>query len=383
MSWKDLSNRAMDWVKEKGAEIFAPKGKPYSDLGNGGSSGYYPGVAARQERTQKMAALKEEAAQQAMNQGAAPDAQAGYTAQMNGAAMQQGYTQQFQASPMQQGYTQQFQASPMQQGYTQQFQNPPAQGYTQQFPNAQAQGYTQQFASASAPSGYTQQFQTPPAQQGYTQQFQGNYQQGWGQQETWQQPAPQQVPDNISFMPGHYVDGSRAYAHVERITQLVSFQACYRIIEFMKNGESVIVNTESISNEAEVIRCIDMLSGAAYTLGCSITKITNIKRAYLISPPTVQVLADVYIRRMSDRRNEEGARRRSGRYAEEGEDRFGAQNAGDGYDAAGYDQGRMAAGYGGYDQGASYDASRGRSGSYQGGGYGAYSSFGNVASYAQ
>lgn len=88
------------------------------------------------------------------------------------------------------------------------------------------------------------------------------------------------------------MDGNRAYVHVERITQLVSFQACYRIIEFMKNGESVIVNTESIANEAEVIRCIDMLSGAAYTLGCSITKITNIKRAYLISPPTVQVLAE-------------------------------------------------------------------------------------------
>ena len=328
MSWKDLTNRAMDWVKEKGAEIFSPKDKPYSDLGNGGASGYYPGVAARQERTQKMAAMKEEAAQQqTMNQGAY--AEAGYTGQVNGAAMQQGYTQQFQTPPMQQGYT--------------------------------------------------QQFQTPPVQQGYTQQFQGNYQQGWGQQEGWQQPAPQQqVPDNISFMPGHYVDGTRAYAHVERITQLVSFQACYRIIEFMKNGESVIVNTESISNEAEVIRCIDMLSGAAYTLGCSITKITNIKRAYLISPPTVQVLADVFIRRMSDRRTEEGARRRSGRYAEEQD----MQSSSDGYDAAGYEQGRMAAGYGGYDQGAGYDASYGRGG-YQGNSFGAYGGFGNAASYAQ
>ena len=94
MSWKDLTNRAMDWVKEKGAEIFSPKDKPYSDLGNGGASGYYPGVAARQERTQKMAALKEEAAQHTMSQGAYPEAQAGYTGSVNGAAMQQGYTQQ-------------------------------------------------------------------------------------------------------------------------------------------------------------------------------------------------------------------------------------------------------------------------------------------------
>ena len=373
MSWKDLTNRAMDWVKEKGAEIFSPKDKPYSDLGNGGASGYYPGVAARQERTQKMAALKEEAAQHTMSQGAYPEAQAGYTGSVNGAAMQQGYTQQFQTPPVQQGYTQQFQTPPAQQGYTQQFASAPA-----------STGYTQQFQTPPVQQGYTQQFQTPPAQQGYTQQFQNNYQQGWGQQEGWQQPAPQQqVPDNISFMPGHYVDGNRAYVHVERITQLVSFQACYRIIEFMKNGESVIVNTESIANEAEVIRCIDMLSGAAYTLGCSITKITNIKRAYLISPPTVQVLADVFIRRMSDRRNEEGARRRTGRYSEEQDDRFGAQNAGEGYDAAGYDQGRMASGYGGYDQGASYDTAYYRSGGRQGNSFGAYGGFGNAASYAQ
>ncbi len=368
MSWKDLTNRAMDWVKGKGAEIFAPKDKPYSDLGNGGASGYYPGVAARQERTQKMAAMKEEAAQQAANQGASPEGQAGYTGQINTGAMQQGYTQQFQAQPMQQGYTQQFQTPPAQQGYTQQFQSAPA-----------STGYTQQFQTPPVQQGYTQQFQSAP-QQGYTQQFQNNY--GWTPDNWQQQPAQQQVPDNISFMPGHYVDGTRAYAHVERITQLVSFQACYRIIEFMKNGESVIVNTESISNEAEIIRCIDMLSGAAYTLGCSITKITNIKCAYLIAPPTVQVMADVYIRRMSDRRADEGVRRRSGRHTEEQNDPYGAQGGLEGYDPA-YDQGgRMAAGYGGYDQGASYDASYGRNGGYQGSGYGAYGGFG-AASYAQ
>lgn len=351
MSWKDFTNRAKDWVKEKSAELFPSREKPYSDLGNGGSSGYYPGVAARQERTQRMAAMKEETAQQAQQ----TQAMEGQTFQ--GAAMQQGYTQQFQAQPMQQGYTQQFQNAPAQPSYTQQFQTPPAQP-----------GYTQQF-QGSAQTGYTQQFQTPPAQTGYTQQFQGGYQQQpWPQQESYQQPATQQPQDNISFMPGMYVDGSRAYAHVERITQLVSFQACYRIIEFMKNGESVIVNTESIPNEAEVIRCIDMLSGAAYTLGCSITKITNIKRAYLISPPTVQVLADVFIQRMSDRRNDEGARRRTGRYADEPSRSYAGEDA---FNPGGYDPAQMASGYG---YGQEYaQASGGSYGSY--GGYGAASSF--------
>ena len=283
MSWKDFTNRAKDWVKEKSAELFPSKEKPYSDLGNGGSSGYYPGVAARQERTQRMAAMKEEAAQQAQQ----TQAMEGQTFQ--GAAMQQGYTQQFQG------------------------------------------GYQQQ---------------------------------PWPQQDSYQQPQ-----DNISFMPGMYVDGSRAYAHVERITQLVSFQACYRIIEFMKNGESVIVNTESIPKEAEVIRCIDMLSGAAYTLGCSITKITNIMRAYLISPPTVQVLADVFIQRMSDRRNDEGARRRTGRYADEPSRSYAGEDA---FNPGGYDPAQMASGYG---YGQEYAQASGGSYGSSYGGYGAASSF--------
>ena len=264
----------------------------------------------------------------------------------------------------------------MQQGYTQQFQNAPA-----------SAGYTQQFQSAPASTGYTQQFQTPPAT-AYTQQFQ-NYAQApqWQQPPVQQpQPAPQQAPDNISFMPGNYVDGSRAYVHVERITQLVSFQACYRIIEFMKNGESVIVNTESIPNEAEVIRCIDMLSGAAYTLGCSITKITNIKRAYLISPPTVQVLADVFIKRMSDRRNEDGMRRRTGRYADEpsrsyGEDTYTAPQAQGYAPQQSYEPQQMAAGYGSYAGGQDF----GQTSAYQGGSstFGTYGSFAAGGSYGQ
>ena len=325
MSWKDLSNRAKDWVREKGAEIFASREKPYSDLGNGGSSGYYPGVAARQERTQRMQALKEETARQAAQQAAQADFSEG-------------------------------QSAPMQQGYTQQFQNAPVgTGYTQQFPNY-----------AQAPAWNQPQPQPAP------------------------QPQPQQqAPDNISFMPGNYVDGSRAYVHVERITQLVSFQACYRIIEFMKNGESVIVNTESIPNEAEVIRCIDMLSGAAYTLGCSITKITTVKRAYLISPPTVQVLADVFIKRMSDRRNEDGARRRTGRYADEPSRSYGEETAystnayaQSSYGQGGYEQPQqMAAGYGSYAPAQDF----GQTSAYQGGAstFGSYGGFGGGSSYAQ
>lgn len=107
---------------------------------------------------------------------------------------------------------------------------------------------------------------------------------------------------NISYMPGTFVgNDGKAYSHVERVAQLVSVSACFRIIEFMRNGESVIVNTESIANEADVQRCLDMLAGAAFTLGCSLTKITQLKRAYLIAPKTVLVMQDVAVSRWSDR----------------------------------------------------------------------------------
>lgn len=113
---------------------------------------------------------------------------------------------------------------------------------------------------------------------------------------------PKQEPGNIAYIdPNNFVgtDG-KAYRHVERVAQLVSVSACFRIIEFMRNGESVIVNTESIANEADVQRCLDMLAGAAFTLGCSLTKITQLKRAYLIAPATVLVMQDTGVARWND-----------------------------------------------------------------------------------
>lgn len=120
---------------------------------------------------------------------------------------------------------------------------------------------------------------------------------------------PKQEPNNISYIDrGNFVgtDG-KAYRHVERVAQLVSVSACFRIIEFMRNGESVIVNTESIANEADVQRCLDMLAGAAFTLGCSLTKITQVKRAYLIAPAAVLVMQDSAVSRWNENDQVSGA----------------------------------------------------------------------------
>lgn len=93
---------------------------------------------------------------------------------------------------------------------------------------------------------------------------------------------------NVAF---EQPDGSRA-RHLERVLQLTDLAGCVRVMEFMRNTESVIVNTEAIASEAEVQRVVDILSGAAFTLGYSLTKITMTRRAYLLAPACVCVMQD-------------------------------------------------------------------------------------------
>ena len=114
------------------------------------------------------------------------------------------------------------------------------------------------------------------------------------------QPPQPQVPDNVSYMPNVFVgsDGA-AYRHVERLTQPMSAATCYRLIEFMRNGETVIVNTELIQDERENQRCLDLLYGAAYTMKCTFTRISA-KSIYLIAPATVSVISYESIRQMNE-----------------------------------------------------------------------------------
>jgi FtsZ-interacting cell division protein YlmF len=116
-----------------------------------------------------------------------------------------------------------------------------------------------------------------------------------------EQPAQAEAPaDNVSYMPGVFRDeqGSGRH-HVERLTQPMSASTCYRLIEFMRNQESVIVNTELIVDERERQRCLDILFGAAYAMNCTFTRIAA-KCIYLIAPRTVAVISYESIRQMNE-----------------------------------------------------------------------------------
>lgn len=101
-----------------------------------------------------------------------------------------------------------------------------------------------------------------------------------------------QQPSNILPFPG-MIRGPEGnlYAHVEYIVLLRSRNECTRIIEYIKANASVFLNMEFIANDSERQRCVDMLSGAAYTLGCRLNKISQ-RGVYLISSPSVYVVLD-------------------------------------------------------------------------------------------
>lgn len=109
-----------------------------------------------------------------------------------------------------------------------------------------------------------------------------------------QQPQQQayQQQSNVVPFPGmqHSADGS-TYAHVEYVVLLRSRNECKDVIAYIKSNASVFLNMEFIASDSERQRCVDMLSGAAYTLGCALNKISP-RGIYLISSPSVRVVLD-------------------------------------------------------------------------------------------
>ena len=97
--------------------------------------------------------------------------------------------------------------------------------------------------------------------------------------------------DNISYMPGFAPNPDRTPVHVEHIITLTGLKSCYEAIEFMKDGETLIVMLDAIANESESMRCQDMLAGAAFTLGCSVRLLQG-ARIVVIAPEGVKILPE-------------------------------------------------------------------------------------------
>lgn len=111
-------------------------------------------------------------------------------------------------------------------------------------------------------------------------------------QQAYGQGYAQQPVNNVVTFPGMQrgPEGT-VYAHVEYIVLLRSRNECKDVIAYIKSNASVFLNMEFIASDNERQRCVDMLSGAAYTLGCALNKISP-RGIYLISSPSVRVVLD-------------------------------------------------------------------------------------------
>lgn len=126
------------------------------------------------------------------------------------------------------------------------------------------------------PQGYTEgprinDWQQTPVQNGWNGGPQGNY-----------AAAPEMPP-----------------AGVLRILTLTSLQGCYDAIDGMRDRQTLLVMMDTIANDAEILRCQDMLRGAAFTLDCSVRNL-QAGRLMLIAPAGITVLPEEQSYRMPE-----------------------------------------------------------------------------------
>lgn len=148
------------------------------------------------------------------------------------------------------------------------------------------------------------------------------------QQPMGQQPVqqPYGASGNVVPFPGmrQGPDGM-VYAHVEYIVLLRNRNECKNVIGYIKTNASVFLNMEFIASDSERQRCVDMLSGAAYTLGCALNKISP-RGIYLISAPSVKVVVDPGIQKFASAPESQGYARQ--RY----DNPFGSQSQAPAYE---------------------------------------------------
>ena len=173
-----------------------------------------------------------------------------------------------------------------------------AEAYQAQLQAQQEQYAAQQMQYQPQDNQYQQPQQTGVYTQEQQPQAQLQYQQE--QQYAAQQQPQQYQQGNVVTFPGMQTaaDGT-VYAHVEYIVQLTSRNQCRTVIDYIRTNASVFLNMEEIENPSERQRCVDMLSGAAYALGCALNRISP-RGVYLISSPSVRVMMDSATQKMAN-----------------------------------------------------------------------------------
>lgn len=213
---------------------------------------------------------------------------------------QQGYPQygqdlyQAQAYPGQeQGGYQPYQAYPQGQGQ-QPYQGPTAQqGFTGPYA---PQNATQQHGFVPPPQepGY-QAFQSP-MQGGSPQQAQLNQapQEGGRNRRAAQHQAqqPQQAADNLVPFPGANTGETESKMVDAYVVNITNITGCRQAMTCLRKGNCTLVVMDQLIDKAEVRRYVDMLNGACFALGGTMTRLSSKVGFYILAPAGMMVYTD-------------------------------------------------------------------------------------------
>ena len=178
--------------------------------------------------------------------------------------------------------------------------------------------------------------QAAMAQRAAAQQQAAMAQRAAAQQQIPQQVGNRQIPQGYPAMAAQggsfpvqqpLVTGS----HKEYVVLLRSRNECKDVIAYIKANASVFLNMEFIASDNERQRCVDMLSGAAYTLGCALNKISP-RGIYLISSPSVEVVLDPALQRFSQAQESRRTQESGSPYARPRESAYSQQGSSSGYE---------------------------------------------------
>lgn len=187
------------------------------------------------------------------------------------------------------GYQQQPQGNPMQGG---QPYAPPVQPAPQGYPQPQPQWHQQPYVDPAY-----QQPQQQPVQQFTSPQQNNQLNQQPQQQDTTgrtrraAQHAPQQQPDNIVQFPGSAPEQETKTvdAYVVNITNITG---CRQAMSCLRKGQCTLVVMDQLVDKAEVRRYVDMLNGACFALGGTMTRLSVKVGFYILAPSGMMVYTD-------------------------------------------------------------------------------------------
>jgi len=96
----------------------------------------------------------------------------------------------------------------------------------------------------------------------------------------------------VQYRDGNIIKDSRMVniepePHCERIVRVRQIDECRDIIQFLLDGESVLLNLENVDPK-DCGRIVDLLSGAAFALSGRIIKVAHL--SYLLAPQNVNVI---------------------------------------------------------------------------------------------